>query len=245
MSVNAYPPVEGELEEELAYEAEGEWEQEIEGEWEGEGETEAGYETWGTDAGGREFDFEAEAEHEAEGEEEAEGFLNPIRRIYPDAELMAHLARAAGAAESEGEADAFIGALVPLAGKIIPRAAQLVGRVAPQLIRGATRVTRQLRRDPATRKLIEAVPVILQRTAQSIADQVESGHPLSGDMALRTLGRMTTRVLGTPASRSRARHAVRIFDERRHARTRRAWDGMAGSRPAGRSTEYRHRCVCY
>ena len=65
---------------------------------EGEGEIEGEAEV--------EFDFEAEAEAEAETEyeweleeeyeEEGEGFVNPIRRIYRDAELMAHLsARAA------------------------------------------------------------------------------------------------------------------------------------------------------
>ncbi|MFF4503682.1 hypothetical protein [Streptomyces sp. NPDC001401] len=248
MSVNGYPAVEGELEleeeleSELEFETEREWEGELEGEWEAEGEYGPAWEGEGGGSG-REFDFETEAE--AEAEEESEGFVNPVRRIYPDAELMAHLGRAASTAESEGEAEAFIGALVPLAAKLIPRAAQLVSRVAPQLIQGATRVTRQLRRDPATRKLVEAVPVILQRTAQSIADQVENGRPLSGDMALRTLGRMTTRVLGTPAARNRARHAVRVFDERRHSRIRR--DSARGTvAPSNsRSTNHGHRCVCY
>lgn len=253
MSANRYPAVEGEtefedeLEAEFAHEFEGEWEEEgdgageleLEEEW--ESETESG--GWGAQSAGREFDFEAEAEAEAEGE--LEGFVNPIRRIYPDAELMAHLGRAASAAESEAEAEAFVGALVPLAAKIIPRAAQLVGRVTPQLIRGATRVTRQLRRDPSTRKLVEAVPVILQRTAQSIADQVENGRPLTGDMALRTLGRMTTRVLATPASRSRAQHAIRIFDERRHHRIRRNSGPTTAAPPVvNRSANQRCRCVC-
>ena len=38
---------------------------------------------------------ELEDEFEDEAEEEAEGFVNPIRRVYRDAELMAHLAKQA------------------------------------------------------------------------------------------------------------------------------------------------------
>ena len=84
---------------------------------------------------------------------------------------MAHLARQAAMTESEGEAEAFIGALVPLAAKIIPRAARLIARNAPTLVRTARRITRNLRRDPTTRRLVQAMPVVLQRTAQSLADQ--------------------------------------------------------------------------
>ncbi|MER7959789.1 hypothetical protein [Streptomyces sp. NPDC096030] len=238
MSMTRYPAIQGEFEEEfegefeneLEHEFEEEYEGETEGEWEweGEGELETEWEEELESEAEGEYEYEAEFEAEyefefeaeAEAEEESEGFVNPVRRIYPDAELMAHLGRAACRTRSEAEAEAFIGAMVPLAARLIPRAARLVSRVAPQLIRGVAQVTRQLRRDPATRQLVEAVPVILQRTAQSIADQVQSGRPLNGDMAVRTLGRMTQRVLGSPSSRRRARNAVRVFDARRHARLR-------------------------
>ena len=73
-----------------------------------------------------EAEGELEDEFEDEDEDEAEGFVNPVRRIYQDAETMAHLARQAALTESEGEAEAFIGALVPLAAKIIPRAARVI-----------------------------------------------------------------------------------------------------------------------
>jgi hypothetical protein len=128
-----YPAIQGELEDE--YEFEDEYETGFEGEAGFEGEEEIEGEGAFESESEEEFEFEfetaAEAELEAEGEledefededeDEAEGFVNPIRRIYRDAETMAHLARQAAMTESEGEAEAFIGALVPLAAKLIPR----------------------------------------------------------------------------------------------------------------------------
>src|SRR4051794_1925876 len=232
-----YPAVQGEFEaeleaeEELEFEAEDEDEGELEDEFEdesflsalggiarsvggllGEGEDEAENEAE------FEFEFEVEAELETEAEDEFEdedeAFVNPVQRIYRDAELMAHLAGNAATAEGEEEAEAFIGALVPIAARLIPRAASLVSRNAPALIRGATRIVRRLRKDPATRRLVRAMPVVLQRTAQSLADQAASGRPVTADSAMRTLARMTGRVLGTPHSCRRALGAVGVFDRR-------------------------------
>jgi hypothetical protein len=176
-----------------------------------------------------EFEFEAEAEAEAEmededefedeDEDEGEAFANPVRRVYKDAELMAHLANRAALTESEAEAEAFIGALVPIAAKLIPRAARLIRGNAPALVRGATRIVRRLRRDPATRRLVKAVPVVLQRTAQSLADQAAAGRPIDGATVVRTLGRMTGRVLGG-GNAGRAISAVDVFNRRYHRRRR-------------------------
>src|SRR6266700_78430 len=69
-----------------------------------------------------EYEGEAEGEYEEEAEEEGEAFVNPVRRIYRDAELMAHLSTRAAQTESEAEAEAFVAALVPIAGRLIPRA---------------------------------------------------------------------------------------------------------------------------
>src|SRR5436190_623186 len=82
--------------------------------------------------------------------------------------------------ESEEEDEAFLGALVPIAAKLIPRAARLISGNAPALVRGATRIVRRLRRDPATRRMVKAIPVVLQRTAQSLADQAAAGRPITG-----------------------------------------------------------------
>jgi hypothetical protein len=251
-----YPAVQGELEDELEAEDELEFETEDEAEDEleledefedeaflgalggiartvggllGEGEEEGEYEAE------YEFEFEAEAELEGEAEDEFEdedeSFVNPVKRIYRDAELMAHLAGNAATAEGEEEAEAFIGALVPIAARLIPRAASLVSRNAPALIRGATRIVRRLRRDPATRRLVRAMPVVLQRTAQSLADQAATGRPVNAETAVRTLARMTGRVLGSPHSCRRALGAVGVFDRR--YRRRLGMQRSPGNVPAG------------
>ncbi len=170
-----------------------------------------------------EFEFEVEAENEEEAEEEYEdeAFVNPVRRIYPDAELMAHLSTRAALTSNEAEAEAFLGALVPIASKLIPRAAGVMARSAPALIRGASALGRRLRRNPTTRKYVAAMPVILQRTAQSLADQGASGRPVTPDGAVSTMIRIAGRVLRTPPERNRAVRAVNTFDRRYRRRSQR------------------------
>jgi hypothetical protein len=253
-----YPTIEGELESEWEDELESEWEDEDESEWEDEdeaflgalggiartvgsllGEGEEEYED--EDEAEFEFEFEAEAEAEAEWEDEAEGFANPVSRIYRDAELMAHLGTRAAETESEEEAEAFIGALVPIAARLIPRAASLVARNAPALIRGATRISRQLRRNPRTRRLVQAMPVILQRTAQSLADQAANGTDIDPSTALDTLGTITQNVL-SGGQRRRAVGAVQVFNRRYQRQARRPMTrsyGYAAPRGVRRATRAR------
>jgi hypothetical protein len=242
-----YPAIQGEFEDELEDELEFEDEAEDElpprggqGEFEFELEFEDELEDEAEDE--VEFDFEAEAEAarqgelEDEAEDEAEAFVNPVRRIYPDAELMAHLSAQAARAESESEAEAFIGAAVPLVARLVPRAGRLIARNAPSLIRGATRITRRLRRTPAGRRFVAAVPVIVQRTVQSLADQAAAGRPVDGDLVLRTMATMAGRVLQAPQNRNSAMRAVRTFDRRYHQRWRLGGTAAAPRRrtsPAG------------
>jgi hypothetical protein len=171
-----------------------------------------------------ELEMEGEWETEFEGEEEGEWEANPIRRVYPDA-LMEHLGHAATEAESEAEAEAFVGALIPLAARVIPRVAPAVMRAAPQLIRGVARVARTLRRNPATRPLVRTVPTIVRRTAATLARRVARGRPVTPQVAVRTLAGQTARVLSNP------RHCVRAY--RRSCALDRRYHTVAG-RPARR-----------
>jgi hypothetical protein len=168
-------------------------------------------------AGLGELEGEWEGELEFEGEEEAEA--NPIRRVYPDA-LMEHMGHAASEAESEAEAEAFIGALVPLAARLIPRVAPAVMRAAPQLIRGVARVTRTLRRNPATRPLVRAVPTIVRRTTANLARRVARGQPVTPQVAVRALAGQTARVLSSPQQCVHAYRRSRALDRRYHAAAR-------------------------
>jgi hypothetical protein len=246
-----YPRIEGESEEEAAASLAAEFEDEDEFEDESEYEDEAFLGGIAKALGGLlgesedeeeaeyEFEFEAEAETEAEmeGEFEDEAFVNPIRRIYPDAELMAHLSSQAARAEGEDEAEAFIGALIPLAARLIPRAAALIHRNAPTLIRGATRLAGQLRRQPRGRRLVTTLPVVLQRTAQSLSDQAAAGHAITPATALDTLGTIAQGVLSDPADCRRVMSAVGTFDRRYHRRHQ----GRPSSWAGGQTTQPRPR----
>ena len=158
-------------------------------------------------------------DREFEGEYEAERILSPVRRIYPDA-MMEHLGHAAAETESEAEAEAFIGALVPLAARLLPRIAPTIMRAAPGLIRGAANVTRTLRANPTTRPLVRAVPTIMRRTVADIGRQARSGRPVSPQQAVRTLARQTQRVLSSPQQCSQVLRRSAAADRRYHRAAR-------------------------
>ncbi|HEX4959952.1 MAG TPA: hypothetical protein VF173_03870 [Thermoanaerobaculia bacterium] len=154
-------------------------------------------------------------QREGEWEFEEEYEVNPIRRIYPDA-LMEHLGHAAAETESEAEAEAFLGALVPLAARLIPRAASAVMRVAPNLIRGVAGAARTLRANPATRPLVRALPTVVRRTTATLARQAQQGRRVTPQAAVRTLARQTSRVIGSPAQCAQAYRRSRALDRTYH-----------------------------
>ena len=163
-----------------------------------------------------------------EMEWEGEFELNPVRRVYPDA-LMEHLGHAAKDAETEAEAEAFVGALVPLAARLIPRIAPAIMRAAPGLIRGAASVVQSIRRNPATRPLVRMMPTILRRTVADIARQTPPGATIAPAAAVRALGRQTAQVLASPQICSQAWRRSRILDRQFH---RQAAAGAAAGCPA-------------
>lgn len=167
----------------------------------------------------REYEGEFEYEYEGEGEFESEDFVNPQRRLSrgPSSEaLMAHLGNAAASAESEDEAEAFIGALVPLAARLIPRVAPAVMRAAPQLIRGISNVAQRLRSNPATQQLVRTLPTIARNTVGQIARQVGQGRPVTAQTAVRALAQQTARVIGNPRAATAAYQRNRALDRRYH-----------------------------
>jgi len=133
---------------------------------------------------------------------------------------MEHLGHAAAEAESEEEAEAFIGALAPIAVGLVRRAAPAVIRSAPQLVRGLAGVTRTLRRDPATRPLVRALPTIAVRTTRSLARQVARGRPVTARSTARTLAGQTAAVLSDPRRRRAVLRRARTVDRRYHQAVR-------------------------
>ncbi|MGY1985428.1 hypothetical protein ACI792_04310 [Blastococcus sp. SYSU DS0669] len=171
--------------------------------------------------------FTADGEYELET---ALGLAGPPAASSP-ALLMEHLGALAANAESEAEAEAFLGALVPLATKLAPA----IARATPQLVRGVAKVGRQLWRNPSTRRLVAAVPQVVQRTAADLARQHGRGAPLTTQAATRSLAKQVANVLDDPAKRRRAVQRCRALDRRWHA-TRK----NAGGVPAPGS----RRCTC-
>jgi hypothetical protein len=209
-------------------------------EYEGEYEMEGEFELEG------EYEYEGESEFEGEFELEGEYEVNPQRRIYNEA-MMEHLGHAAAEAETEEEAEAFIGALASLAsgaarlGSAAGRVGSVGGRLArggplarvvPQLSRGATNIVRTLRRNPTTRPLVRTLPNIMQRTARSLAQQARRGQPVTPQIASRTLAQQTARVIGSPQSAVQAYRRSRALDRRFHPRIPGAagGHGVAGGR---------------
>ncbi len=169
----------------------------------------------------------------ADGESELEaalGLTGPPAPSSP-ALLMEHLGALAANAESEAVAEAFLGALVPLATKLAPA----IARATPHLVQGVAKVGRQLWRNPGTRRLVAAVPQVVQRTAADLARQHSRGIPLTTQAATRSLARQVANVLDDPAKRRRAIARCRALDRRWHA-TRRA----PGSAPVPGT----RRCTC-
>jgi hypothetical protein len=152
-------------------------------------------------------------EFEAEWEMEAE--INPVRKWYPDA-MLEHLGHAAAATESEAEAEALVGSMVPLAARVVPQASTAIMRATPGLVCGLAGVVRTLRRDPATRPLVRVVPAIVRRTATAIGQQTNQGASVTPQAAVRTLARQTARVLGDPRQAAQAFRQSQKLDRHFH-----------------------------
>ncbi|RJQ76031.1 hypothetical protein D5S17_19325 [Pseudonocardiaceae bacterium YIM PH 21723] len=187
--MSRYPTIEGELE--LEDETEFEWEGEFEDEFELEGEFEGL-------ARELEDELEGEYEGEAEGEFEFEDFANPNHRasrlgIAAEAEFMVQLAANAANAESEAELEAFLGALIPAAARLLPKAAPVLKRFAPQLIKGVAQVGKKLWHHPDTRNLVRAMPGAIFRTARDLTKQWASGRQVTARNAVQSLGQNVTR----------------------------------------------------
>lgn len=146
---------------------------------------------------------------------ELEQFVNPPGPVLPEM-LMQHLGHAAAEAEAEDEAEAFVGALIPLAARVVPRAGPTLMRAAPQLIRGVSRMTGELWRRPQTRRMVNAVPTVVTRTARVLAQRDRAGRVTTPQAAMRVLTRQAQRVLGDPRRRGQAIRRAVAVDRRYH-----------------------------
>ncbi len=165
----------------------GEFEFESEDEYEGDPFINNLLQTLGSSQGLTESEYEYEDEYEFE--------TTPMTEYEM---VMENLAYRAAHSESEAEAEAFLGALVPLAARLIPQAARAVTSVAPSLIKGVASMGRTLYKNPQTRQLLQTVPQVLKGTVGTLARQVHQGKPLSKTTVLRALAGNTAKILNNP-----------------------------------------------
>ncbi len=127
--------------------------------------------------------------------------------------LMEHLGHAAAETESDLEAEAFLGALVPLAASLAP---SIINSV-PQLAAGIGKIGRVLRRSRSARSLIRALPATLLQAASGLTErEARSGRPIRPEEAVRALARTADRVLGNPRASTEAYWRSRQLDGEYH-----------------------------
>jgi hypothetical protein len=145
-----------------------------------------------------EFELEGELELEMEGEYEDEAPA-PTTQTEGLAELMAAVA---SQARTEAEAEAMVGAATVTTISAADRAA--LRQVLPHMVRGTAVLTRILRRRPATRIGVRAVPAIVRGTATTLARRAAAGQPVTRRTAARVMAGQTRRVLANPRVCARA-----------------------------------------
>lgn len=123
--------------------------------------------------------------------------LSP-KQQYDNHKLMEYLGYAAANTESEAEAEAFVGALVPLAARLNPRTASIIKRSSPGFIGGLSAATKILHRNPRTRHLIHTFPTILRRTSAEINRQLQQGKNVTPKTAVNTLADRAYWVMRSP-----------------------------------------------
>jgi hypothetical protein len=136
----------------------------------------------------------------------------PSTAAMEEALLMEHLANLAAGTDDEGEAEAFLGAVVPLVSKLIPQVAKAV----PALAKGVASVGRQIWQDPETRRFVRTVPSMVRRTAADIATQYGAGRDIGVQDVTRSLARQVGQVLREPDQRAAAMRRNRELDRQYH-----------------------------
>jgi hypothetical protein len=182
---------------------------------------------------------------EGEFEDELEAELEDMATapVSPQAALGEYLAARAATAQTEAEAEAFIGSAITVT--LSNRDRRELEEILPQLLRGATVLTRILRRYPQTRQAVRLVPGIVDSTSRTIAGQRAAGRVIRPADVGAVLGGSTRRVLGDPRWQSAVarRHARGLAHMRRRRHQQMLRQGAARGRRGPVMTAPRRRPV--
>ena len=134
-------------------------------------------------------------QHESAQEAAFEIAHHEVSQHEAIAEIMAE---AASHEQNEAQAEAMMGAAVVTV--LSPRDRRALRRLLPHLVRGASVLTRILRRRRATRPAVRAVPTIMRRTVVHLKRQAAAGQPVTRRAAGRAAAIEVRRVLGSPSA---------------------------------------------
>ena len=155
------------------------------------------------------YDYEGDSEEELEYEFEAAGGKRK------DLDRMSYYAVRAAEAESEAEADQFLGALASIASKAIPAIAKVARPLVKRGIQAAGRFLRS-----RGRRAIRALPTVAARTVRDISNDVRSGRPMTMQRGLATLSRNAARTYLSSRRRAQAQRMAMLRARRYAARRR-------------------------
>lgn len=147
---------------------------------------------------------------EMEAELESEGALTPEDRLQVDSYLE-DLGSAAANAQTEAEAEALVGAMVPLACELIPRVKPLMMESSPAMVAGLGAATRLLYGDRRTRPLIRTLPTVLHHTAAVLNRDKLNGRKPTPERVVKVLANQAAKVVSSPQQTRRAlKHAQSV-----------------------------------
>ena len=128
---------------------------------------------------------------------EFEGELAPTGPAH-EAALTEVMAAEAAHTASESEAEALLGAALPITITIMG-GRRALRPVYPTLVRANQRLTRSIRNSgPAGPQLTRLVPAIQRRSVASLRAASASGRRITPDLVNRVVAGQAARVLGTP-----------------------------------------------
>ncbi len=132
-----------------------------------------------------EGDFEDEYEYDLDDTSEAEETVANI------------LADAASKTQSEAEAEAYAGAAT--ATLLKPKSASMQ-KVTPNVVKGAAKLTKTLRKSGVGRPLVNMVPTIARLTNKTLSKQAAKGKKITRPLAAKVMASHTKKVLSSPTA---------------------------------------------
>ena len=124
--------------------------------------------------------------------------------VAHEAALTEVMAAEASHTESESEAQALLGAAIPLSIRVMGGKMGM-RRITPTLVRVNAQLVLNLHRQGRPgRQLIRAIPAIQRRTLATLKAIQQTGQPITPALARQVMAGQATRVLGTPGICGRA-----------------------------------------